>query len=912
MTQREYLERIYLKTLSKKLKSSNTVAESALLTVNESMKMRVHWQLGEWQNLLTTCEAEWESNNQSSEVALMAAVACGQLGLNKLSRVWVNCALNAGLARDEAAKKLLSGALNSLAKAHLLQSDQPSEQSSALQLFTQSAQLALENQAVPGLIKARVQNEIEALEAEIHPQNVLSSRLMVALSNQKSEGASTAVLLPDISLYYAFNSDLGVWFREIEAGFDYSDGDTVEERLFKAVQSAEDVSLYSPDLLACQTDWSSSYHLSADRVNVLRPFAAKLADSTVLELGCGCGAITRYLGELGAQVVAVEGSARRSSIAAERCRDLDNVTVVCDKLQDIPFEGLFDVVTLIGVLEYSRVYVEALDPIATVLGCARRYLKPDGVLIVAIENQLGLKYFAGAPEDHGVGMMSGINDLYLQDSVVTFGLRELNSRIKKAGYAKVETFLPFPDYKMPMLMLHPLGVEDAGESFNLATLLRNSVPAERQPLQNPLFSLERAWPLIVRNGLVADLANSHVFVAHRHAETSVVQSNVLASYYSPKRSAAYSQQIEFCADVVDESIKVSVHRRNLAKTDLSFLPDGAKAETYIDGENHEDQLQTVVQREYWTLTQLVSWTQVWLVALNKHLLKEPPSELELNWIEYDSWLPGEFLDAIPRNLIINENEQSYFIDLEWQEKHALPLKLIVYRGLLVSFSTLTSVAVPEDNRLLDSQILVERLMAELDLQMTELDYVRFMPIIDSLTRRAHGLPPLAEPLTKPYGSRKIKVRDWSFKQTATTTSLTLYWKKNVSDQFNENYTIKRNYDLNSKVLAFDLTLPVSSEGFRSLRLDIAGREGCFFIRTLQIVDSQGELLWDWGFDTSKLLKVGQLEVAIMPGINQACLISTGNDPQFELDLPEDILPRLSEATVRLVFSAMDAQGVVAD
>ena len=30
----------------------------------------------------------------------------------------------------------------------------------------------------------------------------------------------------------------------------------------------------------------------------------------------------------------------------------------------------------------------------------RSLLKPEGKLIVAIENQLGLKYFAGAPEDH--------------------------------------------------------------------------------------------------------------------------------------------------------------------------------------------------------------------------------------------------------------------------------------------------------------------------------------------------------------------------------------------------------------------------------------------------------------------------------------------------------------------------------
>lgn len=75
----------------------------------------------------------------------------------------------------------------------------------------------------------------------------------------------------------------------------------------------------------------------------------------------------------------------------------------------------FDVVTLIGVLEYARKYFSVEpgnDPVKATLEKARRMLKPGGVFLLAIENQLGLKYFAGRPEDHNGVPMYGIEDLY--------------------------------------------------------------------------------------------------------------------------------------------------------------------------------------------------------------------------------------------------------------------------------------------------------------------------------------------------------------------------------------------------------------------------------------------------------------------------------------------------------------------
>ena len=63
------------------------------------------------------------------------------------------------------------------------------------------------------------------------------------------------------------------------------------------------------------------------------------------------------------------------------------MTVVCDRIERFQDSRKFDVVTLVGVLEYARVYGESNEPVAAMLGRCRSLLAPHGRLIVAIENQ---------------------------------------------------------------------------------------------------------------------------------------------------------------------------------------------------------------------------------------------------------------------------------------------------------------------------------------------------------------------------------------------------------------------------------------------------------------------------------------------------------------------------------------------
>ena len=110
--------------------------------------------------------------------------------------------------------------------------------------------------------------------------------------------------------------------------FAYSDGDEAEDYVLHSIREAGDVSDNSPELSRYARDWASYYHLAPGRANAIRALELP-QDISILELGSGCGAVSRHLGENHRELHCVEGSLRRAMITRERCRGLGNVKVYC-------------------------------------------------------------------------------------------------------------------------------------------------------------------------------------------------------------------------------------------------------------------------------------------------------------------------------------------------------------------------------------------------------------------------------------------------------------------------------------------------------------------------------------------------------------------------------------------------------
>ncbi|MEQ1878942.1 MAG: class I SAM-dependent methyltransferase, partial [Bdellovibrionia bacterium] len=306
-----------------------------------------------------------------------------------------------------------------------------------------------------------------------------------------------------------FENSQGVWKSQLAIPTTYSDGEGNEQYILDALSRVSDLSCLSDELQDQIRDWPSRYHLSPLRSNLLRGFKFR-PGCRILEVGSGCGAITRYLGEQGHSVLALEGAAKRAEITRLRCRDLQNVEVLNANLHDVQFQEKFDVVTLIGVLEYSAKYgaQKNLGDFLETLRWARSQLKPDGVLILAIENKFGLKYFTGCREDHTDHFFESIEGYYRPDSPRTFGRRELQKLMGTAGLSHSRFYLPFPDYKLPYVTLASREYyQDAGLDLNLSAwcdMPFESYGGRRLHLMNDQLALRE----MEKNGLLDEVANS--------------------------------------------------------------------------------------------------------------------------------------------------------------------------------------------------------------------------------------------------------------------------------------------------------------------------------------------------------------------------------------------------------------------
>jgi GT2 family glycosyltransferase len=474
---------------------------------------------------------------------------------------------------------------------------------------------------------------------------------------------------------YELDFKKNIWKRPNYLGIPYSDGSKVEERLLSILDNIKDLSVLSNALREHCTDWASNYHLSHQRANLLRPFESDFSGD-ILEIGSGCGAITRYLGECGGNVLSLEGTLIRASITRSRTRDLKNVTVVSDNFDQFTCDKKFDVVTLIGVLEYANLFSKDKNPIQYMLSKANSFLKPNGKLIIAIENQIGLKYFAGAAEDHYGIPMLGIEGRYKTSGIRTFGRTYLKKLLNISGFASCQFYAPFPDYKLVSTIITETGFQCG--KFNAATLIAQTVGNYNQLPKLEVFCQETAWNVIQQNKLGMDFANSFLVVASGTELED--RKNVLAWYFNTSRSPKYCKRIKF----LKSGSKIVLDSDNLITENTVLINKPItqkikKKTPYYLGITLQEQLINQSIKEDFCKQDIFEFYKKYLEIL-KNLVENYTNNFIKNW-DFNYLVDGKFFDCIPQNIIKDKNNYQY-IDDEWIANFPIEVGYLLFRALL--------------------------------------------------------------------------------------------------------------------------------------------------------------------------------------------------------------------------------------
>lgn len=476
----------------------------------------------------------------------------------------------------------------------------------------------------------------------------------------------------------------------------YSEGE-VEDLIIKLIKENEPEN-YS-DAIFENLSWSTYYHLTRLRQNILNWYPFR-KDANVLEIGCGMGAITGLLCDRCKSVVSVELSKRRATAAQWRCREKDNLEIIVGNLNDIEFAQKFDYITLIGVLEYQGNYTNTENPYGDFLKKIKTLLKPNGTLLIAIENQFGLKYWCGAREDHTMIPFAGINNYMLNDAKVrTFSKAALGELVKESGYKNSFFYYPMPDYKLPTVIYSQKKLPG---NENMENMLCYYAPD-----RNTLIAREDIlYKDIIQNQVFEFFANSFLVECtdsdqYGEVEFACISCERMPEYCIGTRQVGKERIEKFLlkGQAGNSHMQQIVNnQRRLGERGLKVceyhMRDGKSITDWIEAPlcqdiMHEKYMQKNMEKifAFWDLlyeeiiisSEKARWEENIMYTLNMGI--EPDAE------KYGPVLKTAYTDMILKNAFWID-EQMYWFDQEWTLQN-IPAKYVMFNAIVEFYLSYT-------------------------------------------------------------------------------------------------------------------------------------------------------------------------------------------------------------------------------
>lgn len=679
------------------------------------------------------------------------------------------------------------------------------------------------------------------------------------------------------------NNDLslastGVWIDDTGLEFAYSDGDTAENSLRQVLLGAKDRSSLSLELESEIYDWISEYHLSSERANIYRFLNLEtLRSCHCLELGAGCGAITRYLGEQEIVLDAVEGNGRRAEICKLRCEDLDNVNVVNANFNNLTLpEASYDAVFLNGVLEYAARFSpgnnDDRSALLDILTKSASTLCDDGLLFVAIENRMGLKYWLGAKEDHYGKAYKGLYGYPASQGIKTYDRGEWSSILSDLSGDFCHRFIyPFPDYKMARAVFADSFI--ANYPFAYSNLYRMSSTDSGQSLSGNLHEF-LLWKSLQDAGHFQEYANSFFIILSKSRERiDKVCTHDFMHFSGRGRKPNFRTITSKRQGLPTVEKKCSIKEVSGRSTFLQH--DLGDAEYFSGPLLVSNWLHAALEDDETVFEQCI---KDYYGFLQNYWLKDPNND--------------DAFDLLPFNIVVAESGEWQIIDKEWRLTLKLSPEFLLFRALLwfpagndailenifekFKLSSLQDfiaygfnlLSLSLDEQLSDFIALEERVQAEIETQ------IRSHPIKSKLM----------EPLKRSSESCR-----------ADTFLAQLYWAEE-NEQWSEDKSVLASGRIGSDSQIISFKLPPPSKGFTRLRLDPADRGGFFRIHKLTLsaekVESSGEQeRISWSIrgvsaiaDNSKLTSIHYCKNSL-----GELFFSVGDDPFIVFGLPERFL-----------------------
>lgn len=225
--------------------------------------------------------------------------------------------------------------------------------------------------------------------------------------------------------------------------------------------------------------WLYLQEYSKRRTNIARWIDIDAGDS-ILEVGAGCGAVTRYLSEAAKMVLCVEYSPLKAEIHQKRFSNMENVRTFCDEHELQNANPSFDKIFV------WEVKAKTVDDFTQQLKTLMSMLKTNGTMYVGIDNRFALRRWAGY-QDKKPFCISKSQLIYVINLMEEFD---------------THLYYPYPDYEYMMALYSDEHLPMQGE------LTENVVPAVEE--YRAYFDEADLFDEVIQNGEFSHYANSYL------------------------------------------------------------------------------------------------------------------------------------------------------------------------------------------------------------------------------------------------------------------------------------------------------------------------------------------------------------------------------------------------------------------
>ncbi len=404
---------------------------------------------------------------------------------------------------------------------------------------------------------------------------------------------------------------------------------------------------------------------------------------SVLEVNAEYGALTGALCDTCETVFVTEDSLFRASLICERYKNRNNLTVYAADYRNIKFEIQFDCIVFFRTLEKTSNPVDSLNYLKTLL-------KPNGILLLELENKFGIQYIAGKQETYSGIPFNSIANYPVLNFGRGFSKADAIELLACSDFSCWRFYYPFPDVIAPTAIYS----DDAKPKINMIERLRFSYPEDSSTIVADEVQLLKD---AVKNDVYPFVSNHFIIeISDSKSVLSDVCSATISPYRSRNKSFAVlirkdgvvekkglfpesAQYAELLCSITSELAKRMVPVLSMQRKENSLFMD------FIEADTTQMYLRKLVLTSGSQKKIFYVMNKIWENILKSSELTDHCA-FETNGIDFSPILKKAYVEMVTINSFWMDNEILFFDQEVVKENY--PAKYVLWRSFQMIYGML--------------------------------------------------------------------------------------------------------------------------------------------------------------------------------------------------------------------------------